>query len=338
MAELPNRKLDINMNPRPLGFPFAELNYDYPDAGWERREQISARIRNVTLGLLYFLQNDTAVPEEHRKLARQFQLPRDEFQDNSNFPWQLYVREARRIIGEYTFSEQDLVLPGAIDRARIHADSIAAADFPIDSFPVRRREPRAQKALEGYILMLDEFTQPYQLPYRVMVPKSVDGLLVPVAASATHVAFSTIRMEPTWMALGQAAGTAAHLAIEAGSTPRAVNVEALQRRLLREGQVLTFFRDIDPKDPAHAAMQYFGTKGFFTSYVADSKRPLEKQTAREWARLAGRSAPATWKGDQALSWAELADWLGANREREGTALVSRGEFCRMLFEHPLTSR
>ena len=209
MAELPNHKLDVNMNPRPLGFPFAELNYDYPNADWDQREKIVERIRNVTLGLLYFLQNDSAVPEEHRNLAQQFHLPRDEFQDNGNFPWQLYVREARRIIGEYTFSEQDLVLSPDGGRARIHADSIAAADFPIDSFPVRRREPLARKALEGYILMLDEFTQPYQLPYRVMVPKRVDGLLVPVAASATHVAFSTIRMEPTWMALGQAAWTAA---------------------------------------------------------------------------------------------------------------------------------
>ena len=339
MAELPNRKLDINMNPRPLGFPFAELNYDYPEAGWERREEITAKIRNVTLGLLYFLQNDAAVPEEHRKLARQFHLARDEFPDNGNFPWQLYVREGRRILGEYTFSEQDLVLPAGSGRARIHSDSIAAADFPIDSFPVRGREPRAQKALEGYILMLDEFTQPYQLPYRVMVPKRVDGLLVPVAASATHVAFSTIRMEPTWMALGQAAGTAAHLAIESGTPPRTVNVEALQRRLLRDGQVLTFFRDIDPADPAHAAIQYFGSKGFFNSYVAESRRPLEKRTAHEWAQLAGMQAPGDWKRDEhPLKWAELTGWLGSPRIGDETAVVSRGDFCRMLFERPAAPR
>jgi len=332
MAELPNRKLDINMNPRPLGFPFTEINYDYPDADWERREKITAQIRNVTLGLLYFLQNDAAVSEAHRKLATQFHLPRDEFQDNGNFPWQLYVREARRIWGEYTFSEQDLVLSREGGRARIHSDSIAAADFPIDSFPVRRREPQAKKALEGYILMLDQFTQPYQLPYRMIVPKGVDGLLVPVAASATHVAFSTIRMEPTWMTLGQAAGTAAHLSIEGGVSPRALNVETLQRRLLKDGQVLTFFRDIDPKDPSHAAVQYFGTKSFFQSYVANSNGALEKRTAREWARLAGRSPPTGWTGDQPLTWKEVNAWLGVHSERGGSAVVSRGEFCRTLFE------
>jgi hypothetical protein len=332
MAELPNRKLDINMNPRPLGFPFAELNYDYPDANWERREEITARIRNVTLGLLYFLQNDSAVPEDHRKLARQFQLARDEFQDNGNFPWQLYVREGRRIVGEYTFSEQDLVLSSSIDRARIHSDSIAAADFPIDSFPVRRREPRAAKALEGYILMLDEFTQPYQLPYRIMVPKRVEGLLVPVAASATHVAFSTIRMEPTWMALGQAAGTAANLAVETGTSPRALNVETLQKRLIQDGQVITFFRDIDPGDPAHQAIQYFGTKGLFHSYVANSRGSLDRKTAREWARLAGRSAPEAWNGDQSLTWADVGAWLNRPPVQSGSQALTRGDFCRILFE------
>jgi hypothetical protein len=333
MAELPNRKLDINMNPRPLGFPFTELNYEYPEADWEEREKITARIRNVTLGLLYFLQNDSEVPAEHRKLAKQFQLPRDEFQDNGNFPWQLYVREGRRIVGEYTFSEQDLVLSGSLDRARIHADSIAAADFPIDSFPVRRRESRASKALEGYILMLDEFTQPYQLPYRIMVPKSVEGLLVPVAASATHVAFSTIRMEPTWMALGQAAGTAASIAIARSTPVRQVNIEALQRRLIENGQVITFFRDIDTADPSHRAMQYFGTKGLFTSYLANPRGTLDRNTAAGWARLAGRTVPPEWKGVEGLSRAELNAWL--RRPTRGSAVLSRGEFCQILFEHPV---
>ena len=92
----------------------------------------------------------------------------------------------------------------------------------MDSFPARRGEPGHDVALEGYVFMLDKLTKPYQIPYRIMVPESVDGLLVPVAASTTHIAFSTIRLEPTWMALGQAAGVATHLAIEAGVPPRAV--------------------------------------------------------------------------------------------------------------------
>jgi hypothetical protein len=308
LAEIPNRKTDINMNPRVTGFPFAEENNGYAEADWDKREEIAARIRNLTLGLLYFLQNDSQVPAEHRRLANRYHLAKDEFTDNQHFPWQLYVREGRRIRGVYTLSENDVAMAPGLARAPIHHDSIAAGEFPIDSFPTRKREP-GRDVLEGYIYMLDRFTLPYQIPYRILVPEEVDGLLVPVAASTTHVAFSTIRLEPTWMALGQAAGTAAHLAIASGRQPRALEVEKLQRLLLRQGQVLTYYKDMDRNDPAHAALQYFGTKGFFADYQARSREPLDAATAAEWSRLAGR--------------------LGISKAPPVTG--SRGEFCRLLY-------
>ncbi|MFN7932291.1 MAG: FAD-dependent oxidoreductase [Bryobacteraceae bacterium] len=311
IAELPNRKTDVNMNPRPLGFPFAEENYGYPEASWEHRERITARIRNLTLGLLYFLQNDEAIPVEQRKLARQYNLAKDEFADNAHFPWQLYVREARRVVGLYTLSENDTIVGPALGRTKVHEDSIAAGEFPVDSFPVRKREKGHDTALEGYIFMLDNLTRPYQLPYRILVPEAVDGLLVPVAASTTHVAFSTVRVEPTWMALGQAAGIAAHLAIAGNVQPRALDAGVLQRELLKQKQVITFFKDIDQQDPAFAAMQYFGARGFFPDYYARAKDPVDEETARRWIRIAtGRDATA----------AELA------------SLPSRGELCRRLYE------
>ncbi len=287
LADIPNRKLDCNMNPRPLGFPFTEENYDYPEATWEQREVICGRIRDLTLGLLYFLQNDAEVPTEHRELARKFNLPRDEFVDNEHFPFQLYVREARRIVGLYTLSERDLIVGPELRRPPIHADAIAAGEYPIDSFPVRKREPGHNHALEGYLLMQKELTRPYQIPYRILVPESVDGLLVPVAASTTHIAFSSIRLEPTWMALGQAAGTAAHLAIERGVQPRAVDVPTLQRRLLERGQVLTYFRDLDRKHPHFAALQYLGTKGCFPDYDAQVDEPISAADSRDWAQRVG---------------------------------------------------
>ena len=317
MADIPNGKLDVNMNPRPLGFPFTEENYAYPEAGWPEREKISERLRNLTLGLLWFLQNDSEIPAEHRALARQFNLPRDEFTDNGNFPWQLYVREARRLIGEYTLSENDLIVGPALGRTRVHADSIAAGEYPIDSFPVRKREPGHDVALEGYILMLEHYTQPYHIPYRIMVPRDVDGLLVPVAASTTHIAFSSIRLEPTWMALGQAAATAAHLSLRDRVAPRRVDVDTLQRELLRAGQVLTFFKDIDRAAPDYAALQFFGTRGFFPDYLARARDPITVATATDWlARpvAAGISAEAR----KALA--------RASAER-----VTRGEFCRQLY-------
>ena len=308
IAEIPNRKTDVNMNPRPLGFPFTEENYRYPEAGWDERERISARLRNITLGLLYFIQNDPEVPPEQRKLANQYHLSRDEFADNGHFPWQLYVREARRIMGEYILSEHDLISGPSLGRPRIHANAIAAGEFPIDSFPVRKREPGHDVALEGYILMLDKFTRPYQIPYGVIVPKSVDALLTPVPASATHVAFSTIRLEPTWMALGQAAGAAAHLAIAGGIEPRRIDVARLQRLLVGQGQVLTYFKDIDRKDPAYAALQYFGTRGFFRDYLARAADSIDDATARDWAKRAGVPDAAPRPG------------------------MTRGQFCRLLYD------
>lgn len=340
MADLPNGKLDVNMNPRPLGFPFTEENYAYPEAGWPEREKISERLRQLTLGLLWFLQNDAEIPTEHRALARQFNLPRDEFTDNGHFPWQLYVREARRLVGEYTLSENDLIVGPALGRTRVHADSVAAGEYPIDSFPVRKREPGHDVALEGYILMLEKYTQPYQIPYRIMVPRDIDGLLVPVAASTTHIAYSSIRLEPTWMALGQAAATAAHLALKERVAVRRVNVPALQRELLQAGQVLTFFRDIDRASPDYAALQFFGTLGFFPDYLAHAGKRVARATARDWlARALGASGetlarviPAAGEltRDDVRALAQAARWpVDAGVV---SPWVTRGEFCRLLYQ------
>lgn len=308
VAELPNSKTDVNMFPKALGFPFAEENQRYPEATWDVRERITDHIRNVTLGLLYFLQNDAAIPEEHRRLARGFNLAKDEFVAENHFPWQLYIREARRIAGLYTLSENDVTLAPGERRTPIHSDSIASGEFPIDSFPTRKREAGRNDVLEGYIYMLDDYTQPYQIPYGILVPETVDGLLVPVAASTTHVAFSTIRLEPTWMAMGEAAGTAAHLALQNGTLLRGVDIDRLQRLLISQGQVLTYFKDINRKHPAYAAMQYFGTKGFFSDYMSRPDEPLDLETARRWWRLAGRPGLPP------------------------PGSITRGEFCRQLYQ------
>lgn len=235
---LPNRKTDVNINPRPLGFPFPEENRGYVEGDEATRQRICERHRNLTLGLLWFLQSDDQIPSAHRAIARQYQLPLDEFTDNGHFPFQLYVREARRLSGDYTLTEHDITGEEVGRQASQHHDAIAVGEFPIDSFPCRKVQPGDTVVLEGYLGMLDAITRPYEIPFRIMIPKRVDGLIVPVAASTTHVAYSSIRMEPTWMALGQAAGTAAHLAMKQGVTPRHVNISELQKELCQQGQVL----------------------------------------------------------------------------------------------------
>ncbi|MEZ5397569.1 MAG: FAD-dependent oxidoreductase [Bryobacterales bacterium] len=236
VTDLPNGKTDVNINPRPLAFPFAEENTGYIEGDEQTRLRIAARHRNLTLGLLWFLQNDPEVPAAHRKLANELHLPLDEFADNGHFPFQLYVREGRRLVGEYTLTELDITT--AEGERKRQPDAIAVGEFPIDSFPCRKRQPGDTVVLEGYLGMLDSITRPYEIPYRIMVPERIDGLLVPVAASTTHVAFSSIRMEPTWMALGQAAGVAAHLAIEHDVEPRDVSIAQLQKLLRAGGQIL----------------------------------------------------------------------------------------------------
>ncbi len=238
VTDIPNHKTDVNMNPRPLGFPFTEENRGYIEGDEAARDKIRARIRNLTLGLIWFLQNDPEVPAAHRKLANELHFPKDEFTDDrEHFPFQLYVREGRRLVGELTLTEHHITGKGeAVTR---HPDTIAIGEFPIDSFPCRKRQPGDTIVLEGYLGMLDHITRPYEIPYRVMIPKKIDGLIVPVAASTTHVAFSSIRMEPTWMALGQAAGTAAHLAVQEKVQPRDVPIERLREILRKNGQVLS---------------------------------------------------------------------------------------------------
>ncbi|MCY4115023.1 MAG: FAD-dependent oxidoreductase [Chloroflexi bacterium] len=234
VTEIPNRKTDVNINPRPLGFPFPEENRGYIEGDDATRQRIRQRHRDLTLGLLWFLQNDEHIPAEDRRIANGYHLPRDEFTDNGRFPFQLYVREGRRLVGEYTLTEHDLTTG-----SRRHEDAIAVGEFPIDSFPCRKRQPTDTQVLEGYLGMLDELTHPYEIPYRIMIPVNVENLIVPVAASTTHVAYSSIRMEPTWMALGQAAGTAAYLALRHGVTPRHVPVDELQRLLAAQRQIVS---------------------------------------------------------------------------------------------------
>ena len=238
VSDIPNAKTDVNINPRPLGSPFPEENQGYIEGGDDARQKIATRHRALATGLLWFLQNDEEVPAAHREIANTYHWPLDEFTDNGHFPFQLYVREGRRLVGCFTLSERHITGTGQ-DRAWVQRqpDSIAVGEFPIDSFPCHKRQADDTVVLEGYLGMLDFITRPYEIPYRIMIPETVDGLIVPVAASTTHVAYSSIRMEPTWMALGQAAGVAAHLALRDGVAPRGIAVAELQRTLKSQGQV-----------------------------------------------------------------------------------------------------
>lgn len=295
---VPNGKTDANNHHYCMcSSDLPEENQEYLEGDEATRERIRLRQRHYLEGLLWFLQHDEALPAAFREDALRFGYAADEFAGSGHFPPQLYVREGRRICGEYMFTENDARLAPGLGRTPVHADSVVVGSYAIDSHATRKREPEGQNvALEGF-LGLGWITEIYQVPYGVMVPLQVDGLLVPVAVSATHMGLGTIRMEPCWMQLGFAAGIAADLSLSLGLPERKLPIDLLQDQLLEEGQMITFFRDADPLTEEGKALQYWGSKGVFDSYEAKPGVPASVAFASRLLSLArhlpgGRSLPA----------------------------------------------
>ncbi len=292
MIPLPNGKTDANNQHLAfLSTDLPEENWPWPSASWDWRDRFAERQRDYTLGLLWFAQNDPALPDSFRQACREWGLARDEYADNGHFPRQVYVREGRRIRGVYLFTAHDALPTAPGRRPPVHGGSITASHYAIDSHAVRKRE-EGRVHLDGF---LSYRNTPYTVPYGVITPIRVDNLLVPVAASSTHLGFSTLRMEPCWMALGQAAGLAAGLAIGSGAPVQAVPVAALQERLLAQGAVLMYFEDAGPAHPAWAALQFFALRGFFPEWQArldEAIAPEDAARFQAWAGLAPEGVPA----------------------------------------------
>ena len=228
---LPNRKTDTN-NHGPFSFDNIGMNYDYPEASYERRKEILAEHRTYQQGLLWFLANDPRVPADVREEANRWGLPKDEFKDNGHWPHQIYVREARRMVGAFVMTENELT------KKKPTPDSVGMGSYTIDSHNVRRYvTPEGNVQNEGDIGVP---ISPYSIAYGALVPKRGDiaNLFAPVACSATHIAYGSIRMEPVFMILGQSAATAAVLAIDGNLAVQDVPYAALRARLLADGQVL----------------------------------------------------------------------------------------------------
>lgn len=208
--------------------------FDYPDADYATRDRIIADHTDYTLGLLHFLANDESVPENLRAEMREHGLHKDEFADNGHWPYQIYVREARRMRGEFVVTQRDVI----DDRRK--PDSIAMGSHFIDSHHVQRLAVSPTEFInEGRLWRIG---WAYQIPYRALTPKAVEctNLLVPGAASYTHVAFCTLRLESTWMKVGHAAGVAAVMSAKADKPVQQIDLPALQSKLREQKQVIDF--------------------------------------------------------------------------------------------------
>jgi len=230
---MPNKKTDQN-NHGPFSTDNIGYNYDYPEASYERRRAIIKEHESYQKGLMYFIANDPRVPEDVRKEMSRWGLPKDEFVDNGNWSHQLYIREARRMIGEHVVTEHD-----CLSKTRVK-ESIGLGVYTMDSHQTQRYVTE-----EGFVQNEGDvgyhIKHPYPIPYGAIVPKAeeVENLLVPMALSSSHIAFGSIRMEPTFMILGQSAGTAASIAVERGVSVQNVDYEKdLKPRLMADKQRL----------------------------------------------------------------------------------------------------
>jgi hypothetical protein len=230
---IPNLKTDTN-NHGPFSSDNIGMNYDYPEASYERRKEIIEEHKNYQMGLLYFVSNDHRVPTDIREKFAQWGLAKDEFVDNGNWPHQIYVREARRMIGAYVTTEQDVLLKREVPKP------IGMGSYAMDSHNVQRYiTPEGYVQNEGDIGVKPP--APYSISYGSLTPKKEEctNLLVPVCLSSSHIAFGSIRMEPVFMILGQSAAVAACLAIEKGSSVQDIDYVELEQLLRDKGQILT---------------------------------------------------------------------------------------------------
>lgn len=253
-SRMPNDKTDIN-NRNGFSTDMIGMNHDYPEADYDERAAIIKAHEDYTKGLLYFCGHDPRVPEELREEMRRWGYPKDEYTDNGHWSPQLYVREVRRMVGEYVMTQANCVGKETV------TDGVGMAAYTMDSHNCQRivieKDGKKMVKNEGNV-EIGGFG-PYPVSYRSLIPKAGEcrNLLVPVCLSASHIAYGSIRMEPVFMALAQAAATAASLAVDGGLSVQEVEVNKLQELLrtdpLADGSTPEI--QVDNRDTAYLSVQ-----------------------------------------------------------------------------------
>lgn len=225
IKDMPNGKTDFN-NFGGFSTDMIGSNHDYPEADYATRKKIWKAHEEYTKGLLYFLSHDNRVPEHIRSEMQSWGYSKDEFKDLNGFSNQLYVREARRMIGDVVMNQNHCEGTEVVD------DPIAMAAYQMDSHNIQRIVVNGMVKNEGDVQK--RVPRPFPISYRSIVPKEGEckNLLVPICLSASHIAFGSIRMEPVFMVLGQSAATAAVRAIDEGVSVQALDLSKLQKELV----------------------------------------------------------------------------------------------------------
>jgi hypothetical protein len=237
---MPNRKTDTNNNGA-FSSDNIGMNYDYPDGDYATREKIFKEHVTYQQGWCWFLANDPRVPKNIQEQVNKWGLAKDEFTDHGNWPHQMYVREARRMISDYVMTQHNC------QGREIAPDPVGLAAYTMDSHNVQRYVHEGRVVNEGDV-QVGGFP-PYGIAYKSIVPKESQcvNLLVPVCMSASHISYGSIRMEPVFMVLGQSAATAACQAIDQNTYVQRIEMDKLRQRLLADKQVLEW---TGPRPPA----------------------------------------------------------------------------------------
>ncbi|WP_237763921.1 FAD-dependent oxidoreductase [Terrimicrobium sacchariphilum] len=229
---LPNRKTDSN-NLGYVSTDFIGMSAAYPEADYATREKIIKAHEQYQRGFMWTLQNHPRVPQEIRDFYAPWGLARDEFNRTGNWPHQLYIREARRMVADYVVTENTALGKDPV------SDPVGLGSYAMDSHAIRHTiSPKGFVKNEGGMFV--QLPGPYGISYRAIIPKEEEcrNLLVPVCASATHAAYGSMRMEPVFMVLGQSAATAACLAMDRGSSLQSLPYTELREKLLADHQIL----------------------------------------------------------------------------------------------------
>jgi hypothetical protein len=209
------------------------MNYDYPEASYEKRKEIIAAHAAYQKGLLYFIATDPRIPADIRTRMGKWGLSGDEFKDNGNWPHQLYIREARRMAGMETMTEHEVLGKKQV------TDPVGMGSYTLDSHNAQRYVQKDGTVQNEGDIGID-LPDPYHISYGSIVPKKAEceNLLVPVCVSCTHIAYGSIRMEPVFMILGQSAATAAIQAIDTKKAVQDISYQQLKAQLLKDKQRL----------------------------------------------------------------------------------------------------
>ena len=333
---LPGNKYDINdVSRNSVRLSLPGKNLGWPDGDDAVRRSIFNEHLRDQLGLLYFLQNDPAVPEHFRSEARQWGWCRDEYESTQHLPEQLYVREARRMVGMHVYVQRDSEHAPGDARALLHRDAIAIGDYGNNCHGTAHEGPRFGGTHTGEFY---NSVPPYQIPYYVLVPREVDNLLVPTAVSSSHVGFCALRLEPIWMNLGQAAGHAAALAKLQNKTVQSIPVRSLQQRLHAESCNTIYVSDVLPGHADYRAVQWWGLQGGLHGL-----NPMPEKPGQRGRNLHGQyyeAAPgheaqldAVLDDRTASRWRAIAISVGipASSLPVASAKMTRGQFLRALF-------